>query len=110
MIAVDASVAVAAFGDWHRGNPEACAVLDEGAALPAHALLETDSVLTGFPTPPPVHSGRSSRLPGSTHGRSVSWRRRSSPVRWPPRGSRARLPPSTTWTSDRDFRKFDGSR
>jgi predicted nucleic acid-binding protein len=51
VIAVDASVAVAAFGDWHRRNREACAVLDEGAALPAHALLETYSVLTGFPPP-----------------------------------------------------------
>jgi len=26
-------------------------VLDEGAALPAHAMLETYSVLTGFPPP-----------------------------------------------------------
>lgn len=49
MIAVDTSVAVAAFGDWHQ--EEARAVLDEGAALPAHALLETYSVLTGFPPP-----------------------------------------------------------
>lgn len=51
MIAVDTSVAVAAFGDWHQRNEEARAVLDEGAALPAHALLETYSVLTGFPPP-----------------------------------------------------------
>lgn len=51
MIAVDTSVAVAAFGDWHRRNDEARAVLDEGAALPAHALLETYSVLTAFPPP-----------------------------------------------------------
>lgn len=51
MIAVDTSVAVAAFGDWHRRNEAACAVLDEGAALPAHALIETYSVLTGFPPP-----------------------------------------------------------
>ncbi|CAN5262601.1 type II toxin-antitoxin system VapC family toxin [soil metagenome] len=51
MIAVDTSVAIAAFGDWHRLNESARAVLDEGAALPAHAMLETYSVLTGFPPP-----------------------------------------------------------
>lgn len=51
MIAVDSSVAVAAFGEWHELNSSACAVLDEGAAIPAHALLETYSVLTGFPPP-----------------------------------------------------------
>lgn len=51
MIAVDSSVAVAAFGDWHRLNEPARAVLDEGAALPAHVLLETYAVLTGFPPP-----------------------------------------------------------
>jgi len=34
-----------------RLNPPACAVLDEGAAIPIHALLETYSVLTGFPRP-----------------------------------------------------------
>lgn len=51
MIAVDSSVAVAAFGDWHELNEAAVAVLDDGAALPAHAMLETYSVLTGFPAP-----------------------------------------------------------
>jgi hypothetical protein len=51
MKAVDTSVAVAAFGDWHRLNGAACAVLDRGALIPAHALLETYSVLTGFPPP-----------------------------------------------------------
>jgi predicted nucleic acid-binding protein len=51
MKAVDTSVAVAAFGDWHRLNGAACAVLDQGALIPAHALLETYSVLTGFPPP-----------------------------------------------------------
>lgn len=51
MTAVDSSVAVAAFGEWHVLNEPARAVLDEGAALPAHALLETYSVLTGFPPP-----------------------------------------------------------
>jgi predicted nucleic acid-binding protein len=51
MIAVDTSVAVAAFGEWHRLNEPARDVLDEGPALPAHALLETYAVLTGFPPP-----------------------------------------------------------
>ncbi len=51
MIAVDSSVTVAAFGQWHQLNAAARALLDEGAALPAHALLETYSVLTGFPPP-----------------------------------------------------------
>jgi predicted nucleic acid-binding protein len=51
MIAVDSSVAVAAFGDWHELNAAARAVLDAGAAIPAHALLETYSVLTTFPPP-----------------------------------------------------------
>jgi predicted nucleic acid-binding protein len=51
VIAVDSSVAVAAFGDWHRLNESARAILDEDAVLPAHALLETYSVLTGFPPP-----------------------------------------------------------
>ncbi|MEX0790024.1 MAG: PIN domain-containing protein [Actinomycetota bacterium] len=51
MRAVDTSVAVAAFGEWHEQNEPARAVLDEGAALPAHCLLETYSVLTGFPPP-----------------------------------------------------------
>lgn len=51
MIAVDSSVAIAAFGEWHELNAAARSVLDEGAAIPAHAMLETYSVLTGFPPP-----------------------------------------------------------
>jgi len=51
MTAVDSSVAIAAFGEWHELNEAAITVLDDGAALPAHALLETYSVLTGFPPP-----------------------------------------------------------
>lgn len=51
MKAVDTSVAVAAFGDWHRLNSKACALLDAEAAIPCHAVLETYSVLTGFPPP-----------------------------------------------------------
>lgn len=51
MIAVDSSGAVAAFGEWNELNAPARAVLDAGAAIPAHALLETYSVLTAFPPP-----------------------------------------------------------
>jgi predicted nucleic acid-binding protein len=49
--AVDTSVTVAAFGDWHALNAKARKVLDAGAAVPAHVLLETYSVLTSFPAP-----------------------------------------------------------
>jgi len=49
--AVDTSVAVAAFGEWHDLNEEARLVLDQGAALAVHAYLETYAVLTGFPPP-----------------------------------------------------------
>jgi predicted nucleic acid-binding protein len=55
MIAVDSSVAVAAFGEWNELNAPARAVLDAGAAIPAHALLETYSVLTAFPPPHRAH-------------------------------------------------------
>lgn len=48
MTAVDSSVAIAAFGEWHVLNAAACSVLDQGAAIPAHALIGTYSVLTGF--------------------------------------------------------------
>jgi predicted nucleic acid-binding protein len=51
LITVDSSVAIAAFGEWHQLNSPARSVLDNGATLPAHALLETYSVLTGFPPP-----------------------------------------------------------
>ena len=51
MIAVDSSVVIAGFGAWHALNEAASSVLDEGAAIPAHAMLESYSVLTGFPPP-----------------------------------------------------------
>ncbi|REJ74502.1 MAG: type II toxin-antitoxin system VapC family toxin [Acidobacteria bacterium] len=44
-------MAIAAFSEWHRLHEEAASVLEDGAAIPAHALLETWSVLTGFPPP-----------------------------------------------------------
>lgn len=51
MIAVDTSVAVAAFADWHTLNEPARAVLADGAEIPSHAMLETYSVLTRLPPP-----------------------------------------------------------
>ena len=51
MNAIDSSIAIAAFGEWHELNDIAARIVDEGAAIPAHALLETYSVLTGFPPP-----------------------------------------------------------
>lgn len=51
MTAVDTSVAVAAFGEWHQRHEDAVAVLDAGAVLPTHALLETYAVLTSLPPP-----------------------------------------------------------
>lgn len=38
--AVDTSVAVAAFGEWHELNEPARGMLDQGVALPAHCLWE----------------------------------------------------------------------
>jgi len=51
VIAVDTSVVIAGFGAWHVLNDVAASVLDQGAAIPAHAMLESYSVLTGFPPP-----------------------------------------------------------
>lgn len=51
MKAVDTSVTVAAFGEWHRLHEPARAALDEGMSVSVHVLLETYAVLTGFPPP-----------------------------------------------------------
>lgn len=51
MIAVDTSIAVAAFADWHTLNDAGRAVLADGAQIPSHAMLETYSVLTRLPPP-----------------------------------------------------------
>ncbi|MGQ0679302.1 MAG: PIN domain-containing protein [Actinomycetota bacterium] len=51
MTSVDTSVAVAAFGEWHRLNVRARQAVERSPALPAHCLLETYSVLSGFPPP-----------------------------------------------------------
>ncbi|HEV8241032.1 MAG TPA: PIN domain-containing protein [Thermoanaerobaculia bacterium] len=51
MIAVDTSVVVAAFASWHEGHAASAAVLARRPLLPAHAALETFSVLTRLPPP-----------------------------------------------------------
>jgi predicted nucleic acid-binding protein len=51
VIAVDTSVAVAAFASWHESHMSAREAIRDGAALIAHCALETYSVLTRLPTP-----------------------------------------------------------
>jgi predicted nucleic acid-binding protein len=50
LIAVDTSVAVAALTAWHEAH-ESARLAATGAAIPAHARLETYSVLTRLPPP-----------------------------------------------------------
>ena len=70
MIAADSSVVVAAFASWHELHEEALDVLDAGAALPAHAALESYAVLTRLPpplrvAPEPVVEFLAARFPGA---------------------------------------------
>lgn len=51
MIAIDTSVAVAAFASWHNQHEAARQVLERQPRLPAHVALETYSVLTRLPPP-----------------------------------------------------------
>ena len=51
MIAVDTSVVVAGFASWHEGHAAAAAALRRAPKIPAHALIETYSVLTRLPPP-----------------------------------------------------------
>jgi predicted nucleic acid-binding protein len=51
MIAVDTSVAVAAFASWHEWHEQAREILDDDARLVAHCAIETYSVLTRLPVP-----------------------------------------------------------
>ncbi len=51
MIAVDSSVVVAAFGPWHESYEAATKALSPAVRLPAHAALESYSVLTRLPPP-----------------------------------------------------------
>jgi predicted nucleic acid-binding protein len=76
--AVDSSVAIAAFATWHPAHETARTVVARGVALPAHAALETYSVVTRLPAPhraSPAHALRFLResfagewltLPGSS--------------------------------------------
>lgn len=63
MIAVDTSVAVAALASWHeahRSSRRAAA----GAVIPAHARIETYSVLTRLPPPHRLASDVAAELVG----------------------------------------------
>lgn len=51
MIAVDTSVVVPAFASWHQAHESAIAVLARKPRLPAHAALESFSVITRLPPP-----------------------------------------------------------
>lgn len=51
MIALDTSVAVAAFATWHEHHPAAIRAISRDARLPSHVALETLAVLTRLPPP-----------------------------------------------------------
>jgi predicted nucleic acid-binding protein len=51
MIAVDTSVAVAAFASWHELHGAARRALDDDARLVDHCAIEVFSVLTRLPVP-----------------------------------------------------------
>ena len=51
MIALDTSVAVAAFATWHEAHSQAVAVLAQKPRLPGQVFVETYSVLTRLPPP-----------------------------------------------------------
>ncbi len=51
MIALDTSVVIAAFASWDEDHAAAQAALRRRPRLPAHALIESYSVLTRLPAP-----------------------------------------------------------
>jgi predicted nucleic acid-binding protein len=51
LIAVDSSVVVPAFASWHTAHLVAIAVVRRRPHLPAHAALESFSVITRLPPP-----------------------------------------------------------
>lgn len=51
MIALDASVVIAAFATWHEAHAPARRLLAEGPMLPAAVALEVFAVLTRMPAP-----------------------------------------------------------
>jgi predicted nucleic acid-binding protein len=60
VIAIDSSVAIAAFATWNQHHRAALDFLnaEQEALLPAHAALETYSVLTRLAPALPRHPGR----------------------------------------------------
>lgn len=48
-VSCDSSVLIAALSPWHPAYSECIAALDRVTAIPAHALLETYSVMTRMP-------------------------------------------------------------
>jgi len=57
LIAVDTSIVVAALVEAHEAHESARSVLAERPALPAHAAIESFSVLTRLPAPMRVRPG-----------------------------------------------------
>lgn len=57
MIAVDSSVAIAAFSTWHEQHNEAHKIVSKDVYLPAHSALEVFSVLTRLPAPHRISPG-----------------------------------------------------
>jgi predicted nucleic acid-binding protein len=51
VVAVDSSVAIAAFATWHEMHEPAHELVRTQPSIPSHALLETYSVLTRLPAP-----------------------------------------------------------
>jgi predicted nucleic acid-binding protein len=51
VIAVDTSIVVPASASWHEGHGRAVAILERNPLLPAHAAIETFSVITRLPHP-----------------------------------------------------------
>jgi len=61
MTAIDSSVCIPALVSWHAAH-ERCRVLAAGASIPAHALLESYSVLTRLPAPHRLERGAAAEL------------------------------------------------
>lgn len=57
MIAVDSSVAIAAFSTWHKQHDAARKMVAKDVYLPAHSALEVFSVLTRLPAPHRISPG-----------------------------------------------------
>jgi predicted nucleic acid-binding protein len=62
--ALDTSVSIPALLSWHEHH-DRCASMAQGARIPAHALVETYSVLTRLPTPHRLDGPTAARLLGA---------------------------------------------